>query len=389
MREAIYEPYQLNKIDGKSICVNCISDEFLFDSCKQAGLADSCSYCGESKLSVNINIVNELILETILEYYQDFQYLDYHISAPPSFESTLSTEDVVNEFAEEWPKEFVDDLIEAIGDDYGWVRHVSESMWVASRTENLIQGWERFSYHVKYLQRFTFLAQPQDVQHKHGQGAISVSGMLQELCSLIVKLNLFKTFEIGTKFFRSRESEVSLSNEDDFLMPPVEKAKGGRMNPEGIPYLYLGLDLATTIKEVYGEPTRLIYTGTFLSKKCLDVVDFTSIPEFPSIFQLSKKQDLQALVFLKYFLKSISERQKDEDFDSVNYIPTQTVSEYIKSYVTTPRQTKLNGMLFNSAENKGGINLVLFFKDNLEAKKYLNLVDIQKLREDVSCVEGQ
>ncbi|MDP5137851.1 RES family NAD+ phosphorylase [Rheinheimera baltica] len=88
-----------------------------------------------------------------------------------------------------------------------------------------------------------------------------------------------KIIEKDTVFYRARIADVG-SNElfklSEMGAPPKGKAASGRINPEGIPYLYLADSPATAIAEVRPWKNAEISVGIFKTTRQVKVVSFNS-----------------------------------------------------------------------------------------------------------------
>ncbi len=70
--------------------------------------------------------------------------------------------------------------------------------------------------------------------------------------------------ESKTIFFRSRKSiENQKFPPSKMGIPPAEKARNGRANPVGIPYLYLASNLKTAISEIRPSLKDKVTVGRF------------------------------------------------------------------------------------------------------------------------------
>jgi len=146
----------------------------------------------------------------------------------------------------------------------------------------------------------------------------------------------------------------------DRMKPVIGRAKEGRANPKGIPYLYLANDRETAMSEVRPWIGAAISLALFKTTKEQRLVNLS----------LHHDSDLSALSFM-YFgdpppddPKKISEfvwKNVDRAFsapvtlgdDTAEYAPTQIIAERFKS-------EGYDGIYFRSALREKGYNVVLF-----------------------------
>lgn len=150
----------------------------------------------------------------------------------------------------------------------------------------------------------------------------------------------------GQEIFRARVHSVESENEtkplpfSDLAAPPRERAIGGRLNPEGIPYFYAALELQTAIAEVRPWRRARITVGKFRTARGLEVLDLTG--------KFAKQNASPAVQMLSYMVARPAHRD-----DRWAYLGTQYLAERIKA-------AGLNGILYDSALHPTGTNLALF-----------------------------
>lgn len=166
------------------------------------------------------------------------------------------------------------------------------------------------------------------------------------------------------EFFRARLHKTG--NNPAFEMinmgpPSREKAIAGRANPMGIPYLYLSLNLETTLYEIRASFLDEISVGVFRPKQHIELklIDFTeNISAFSgSPFNL---RDIAKSKLLKRAISSDLAKPIRRYDSELEYIPTQFICEYIKYLYD------IDGIIFNSSLHIGGKNLVLFNTEKVE-----------------------
>jgi len=133
------------------------------------------------------------------------------------------------------------------------------------------------------------------------------------------------------------------------------------MNPIGIAYGYFGFDKITAVLEVASSPPFNAAVGQFSLKRDINVLDLGKLTEsIPSIFDVEKRSLRESSIFLNYFVTEISKPFFSDGSHHIEYVPTQIFSEYLNQVFKFPDDKSLDGIIYRSAANDGGRNIVLF-----------------------------
>ncbi|KAA1380462.1 RES family NAD+ phosphorylase [Aeromicrobium fastidiosum] len=178
-----------------------------------------------------------------------------------------------------------------------------------------------------------------------------------ELLSRVL-LNSVLHIDPDIDLYRARPCGTNLLTSDDMSAPPPELATGGRANPIGIPYLYLGYSEQTCIYETRVSNHSRVAVARFRPTRRVAVLNLADIavPDFFSIPEVESVDDQISQVELYRYLCALSGelskpvRSSDQPTD---YIPTQYLCEMAKSL-------DLDGVLYSSSLDPGGRNVVLF-----------------------------
>lgn len=188
-----------------------------------------------------------------------------------------------------------------------------------------------------------------------------------------------KEYEAGTEFFRARIWTEGIGfTTDEMGPPPPKKASAGRANPEGISCLYLADSLDTTLHETRAGVYDFATVGKFVLKEKIAVVDLTSIDKI-SPFLMADIDLLAAnLEHLRKIGDEISRPLRKHD-SSLDYLPTQYISDYIKSI-------GYSGIKYKSTMCSDGMNFAIFDKNLLQCVEISNY-DIASLRYHYNEIE--
>lgn len=164
----------------------------------------------------------------------------------------------------------------------------------------------------------------------------------------------------------------------DLDMPPADKASAGRVNPHGIPCLYLTEKPETTIYELRATFGDKISVGKFEVLKDLYIIDFNYRPLLTnSIDNDSLKDDISEFLLKQQIGTDLSKPMRKYDNKEIEYVPTQYICEFIKILGA-------DGIRYNSAVHHDGRNLVLFKSDKIKCIS----VDVKTVGEPTMRFEG-
>jgi hypothetical protein len=180
--------------------------------------------------------------------------------------------------------------------------------------------------------------------------------------------NVVRTFAEGTELYRARTCGSPGIIQDVLRDPyknagptPPDKARSGRMNPEGVPVFYGCLDLKTCLAETrpaLGNDTATIKLATTEPLRLLDFSRLGKSYTQLSYFQPDFVAQCEKGEFLRRLQRLISEPivpGKESD-----YLITQTLAEYLAHIYEQP----FDGILFDSVQRAKGTNIVLFPRAN-------------------------
>ena len=188
----------------------------------------------------------------------------------------------------------------------------------------------------------------------------SLSDNLQRAVNFFVDYHVRRNvnfFEKDDVFYRARINDIEQLEPygiEKMKAPPIGLAGSGRINPEGIPYLYLADTVETAIAEVRPWRDALVSVAKFQLSADVKIIDFCSdsgvdnnvkdfdgfCREFGSLINSSTIRKL-------YFSTPVHGN------DRFAYLPSQYISEIFKNL-------GFDGIRYGSVLCPGGINLALF-----------------------------
>jgi len=132
---------------------------------------------------------------------------------------------------------------------------------------------------------------------------------LDTIGELVLEQDLLRTVEVGTTIVRARRhgADKELSSVEELGPPPSDKARySNRMSPAGIPMFYGSRNEDTALNEVDGGDLATV--ADFVTLQPFKVLDLTSIPRVPSLFDEHESYLRPAIKFLWSFTEDLSKR---------------------------------------------------------------------------------
>jgi len=271
------------------------------------------------------------------------QYWTDGIDSPCSIAGLKSTDEICTDI-------FGEDGEKILNDIYGF----HECPWLCRCFDNNEEArfgkWSSFCENVKHRTRY--------FDHKD----FKVKEYLDKF------IDFFKTIEIKNyeiEIFRARVIDSTKTKQDIIKDPekelgkvPLNKlkyAKNNRFSPIGISYGYYSFDKHTILFEARVDIDNEVAIGEFELSQNLKILDFrnNNLAKYKNPYNDEFNEDVYCgEEFILYFLFDISKPIREND-SLLEYVPTQILSEYICSL-------GYDGFIFDSSQNKGGENLVLF-----------------------------
>lgn len=278
-------------------------------------------------------------------------------SAEGGYQGTTwdTSEILLDEAGLELPRDENDKLLYAI------ISRLSDEVWceydwlTLDVDKALRLGWDRFCHIVKHERRFFFQNEAADGDDRD---TYSPKDLLSAIATASEDLGLISELATGTVLWRARADlkKGTQHSPQDFGPPPVEFAlQSNRMNPPGIPMLYLASNVTTALRETRANAGHV---GRWRLMRPLRVLDLRSIPEVPGIFSDHPRNSRLTLRFLRHFANDIMQPVARDQRTHIDYLPSQVVTEYLRDYAFDSFQ--LDGIVYNSTVSRRGWNLALF-----------------------------
>lgn len=343
----------------KVVCAGCVDDPALKRVVRGAARSGRCDYCGNRRKVAAVEALQEAVYAAVWTYYHE--PTDAGVPWDSGFViDPIDIEEVFYDLGFDGHPDLIADIVDAdMGN--GWVA-AADGHWASAHDHEVMLGsWASFVEVIKHKTRFHFgsvgevsTAGAQDVEPRHMLGVLG-----KRLRPYV------RQVPEGTRVFRARmkdKGDIWSPCAEELGAPPFDKARAGRMNPAGIPYLYVAFDTKTALQEI-GEPTaktEATFMATFELTEPLLVIDLTRLPPPPSVFDLEKKDEREKLLFARGFVDAISKPVIKNGQEHVEYVPSQVVCEYLAQVFKPRGNATLGGLVFPSSVREGGRNLVVF-----------------------------
>ena len=332
-------------------CSECFSNSYLKDIInRNTSTIGDCDFCSSKELSVYNPRELYPFFQNILTLYE----INKEVGAPidikieKDFESKIFSSKVIEKLKEL--------LQEIVADDYPSYKVLFENPVVLScninpNNDNTVKPlqitWERFAEEIKAVNRF-------HLQNVLDLGKLKV--LLRRYENPITK---------GRKFYRARISSKDGFSISEMGHPPADRTKSGRANPLGISYLYLADQVTTTLYETRASLFDYVTIGEFRLKDDIKVINLIGNKNSYDPIFLAENEELEDfLIHLPFIskLETTLSKPRRRDDNELDYLPTQYLSEYIKSI-------GYDGVMFQSSLYSKGYNLAIFNPEKFECIK--------------------
>ena len=354
-------------MNDMNICASCIQEDFISKYIEENGNKSECGFCCKKRKVMKFAEVVELIQDGIEYIYDDpvngLGWIDGNWVEGTS--SVIDTYDLlVDEFGIGGSPAF-DALLNSLPMNQ-WCK---KDFYGPDESDEKYFTWEYFTRQVKYKTRFFFI---QDT-HKMDQYSSFKKPyeILSELYRIFEDLVMFRDLNRGTTIYRARrEKKFGEYNTPEQLGSPNPEncIFSNRMSPAGISMLYGSEDKETCLQEI-GVKNGIYAIGAWRLKEPVKILDLTRefkwvngryyYPEFPSIFDASRRNTYHDYSFILKFASDLSKKVIKNRMENIDYVPTQIVTEYLR---VIKRKEKIMGICFYSSFN-GHKNYCMFLDD--------------------------
>lgn len=350
-------------------CVNCFKDSYLGNKIFSNRELGNCDYCGSRSQSViNTNKLTEdfEIFFSIYDFSQKGAHWDTYI--PPY---AVAGED----FAEEVIFSDLRPLHVHIQKDWSIFSNLLSEDKQGLLTSNILSHTLKADIKEHYSIETLFahfidnviVHDNKTIWFQFCQEIKTRNRYILHSTPIIEVVNLLQTKRVkiqkDVSFYRARIGYVLKDNlsapypKEQMGKAPANNVVDGRANPRGISYLYVASDVDTAVSEVRPWKSAKVSVAKFILKDDVEIADLT-LSTIESPFH---SIDLRRMLELQQLLEAISlefSKPVSPSDSGIDYIPTQYISELIKS-------EGYAGFKFKSSIANGD-NFVFFETKNLD-----------------------
>ena len=344
----------------KWVCQHCVGGDTYLRHLVRVNLSTTgCTYCRNPKRkAAPLSVLMDALLRGVKYSYNDEANAGYpydrefpieYMGSEGVLQQVLASQDI------EWNNALVRDVANAFTNT-GWVDAPDGEFMGSYHHERLHWSWSSFANAVKHRSRFHF--QTGKRVRRHGDDLVGVHEMLPFLGQLVRRHRLVRALPHTTVLHRVRPGAWP-HTVADLGAPPESKSRAGRMNPAGVPYLYLAFDEKTALAETRVTHGQEVTVSQWSPVRDLQVIDLSQALRFVSVFS-EKRQEYEMVQFIAAFRDEISKTVAHDGSEHFEYVPTQVVSEYFAQAFTFGAGKRIDGLVYPSAVEDGGKNLVVF-----------------------------
>ncbi|UVM52204.1 RES family NAD+ phosphorylase [Pseudomonas sp. B21-015] len=347
------------------VCYGCVGDEYLKALIKNEGASAKCFYCKKKRKAITIELLSDWVADAMWSFFENTSVwergdeLNFHVAEMLGCDDTddALVGDVCGELVtcSHWD---IRQGGEARFEEFGLY------MPRQLRPIEAERKWQDFRTGIMHKSRFFNQSGKQFLEWLFG----SIDSFRNLRTSDLNEDAVVRTLKASDcrELFRARECKslddarvIAINPAEKLAAPPKEKARAGRMNPEGVPVFYGAFDRKTCVAELRPAIGGSVISGQFRLTRDLRVLDFQRLEDAYehaplSLFDPECRLKMERRRFLRTFHQKIKSpvlpNQEHE------YLTTQVIAEYL----STQHTPRFDGVIFSSAQNSGGLNIVLF-----------------------------
>lgn len=329
------------------VCTDCVRDRYLVAQIVDASEDNAvCTFC-ENTHAAPLDALMGPFMDGVRRLYVR-AVEEVNVESGSYVIDTVDSWDVVEDFGDVLVGEGLLEAVRDLFSDEAWV----PSDWARNHPGGeLSGGWRRFSNAVKFETRYVFALRKDDLDLTEWDD-VPVALMLEAVANLVKRLGFVKELPTGTRSWRAQydpAGPVDITAARLGTVPAWLARQPNRMSPAGIPMFYGAGDIDTAIGEVTpdGATTGAFTWGAFDTSQPCWIVDLTSLPRVPSIFDPSTDmRTYQEAQFLRSFVHDLAKRATPA-WEAVDYVPTQVLTEFFL-HVFDDGQHPVAGLIYRS-----------------------------------------
>ncbi|MEP9358765.1 HEPN-associated N-terminal domain-containing protein [Sphingomonas sp. KR3-1] len=357
LKDTLLDAETFTSHPDRFVSAECFEDPFLQRLITANLVSRVCTYSGRrarKPIAAPLDLVVTHILSSLECHYDDaangVAWEGGYVG-----DMTLDTYDLVDETVT-----FADDASDTLRFDI--VNALPQRDWskidpYGPRERDVLSwSWNDFTETVKHVRRYFFERHLTSTDWR--EETVSPSQLLSEVLSNCEATGMIRALPAGQRYFRcrSRKKGERYIHPIDLGPPPAVKASQSRMSPAGIPMFYGARERKTARAEIL-EAGQRYAIAEFRTTRPIRILDLTMSPRV-SIFDPHNGHLNEWAHFMGAFVRDFQRPVAHDGAEHVDYVPTQVVSEYIRSW---PRKGgQIDGVAYRSVKRPGGQCVVLF-----------------------------
>jgi hypothetical protein len=346
---------------NKYVCAEHVEDDALVTLITENTWPTPCSYCGRED-SAPIDVLIERIGSSLP--YEWGNADDEGVGWDGGYVGkTYDTYELLTE-AGDPPlnhPELITDVVRALPQQ-AWAQR---NFYRLRPDLRLRYGWKEFGQTVKHHRRYFFADHGDDSEDPD---YIAPGALLEAIGDALRSGGLVCALPDKPVYrVRPHDSREHPRTAAQLGAPPAALIdKSSRMSPAGVPLFYGALDPATATTEARdANPDAEASTmGMFRARRPARVVDLSTPPEVPSLYDPERRHLRPGLIFLRHFVCEISKPFVRDNHIHIEYVPTQVVTEWLRTRFDPGPGEPLVGVLYSSSRSLGGVNVSLFIDND-------------------------
>jgi hypothetical protein len=345
----------------KHVCAEHVEDDALAQLIAESASATPCSYCGREG-GAPLDVLIERIGTSLPAEWGNAD--DEGVGWEGGYVgTTYDTYDLITETGDP-PlnhSELITDVVRALP-EHAWAQR---DFYRLRPDERMRYGWKEFGETVKHHRRYFFSDHGFDTEDPDyiAPGAMLVAiGDALRSGGLVRPLPEKPIYRAHTHDSREHPRTAA-----ELGAPAAARIdRSSRMSPAGVPLFYGALDPATATAEARdANPDAEAWTmGTFRARRAARIIDLSTPPDVPSLYDPEHRHLRPGLIFLRHFVSEISKPFVRDDRIHIEYVPTQVVTEWLRTRFDPGPGEPLVGVLYGSSRSPGGVNVSLFIDND-------------------------
>lgn len=347
------------------VCSNCFADTGIAKFVQEHAVVETCSFCGsksDHSIAAPLDDVADHVASCLFREFTDANgELHWDKEEESLWGSNWESEELlIDEIQLELPNDDRNELLPAL------VNRLPDITWCEINGMGLNDhevakySWEKFCDVTMHQRRFFFMNTEPD---RGDPEVMSPSDTLETVWEFAHKAGLLACLPAGTHLYRARREGTDACHETAVALgpPPEDTAtQENRMSPAGVVMFYAADDEETALRETANKQDCFA-VGQFETLRCAVVLDLSAIPEMPSLFESDPAvAEIRRIVtFLSHVAEQISRPIERTDRIHIEYVPTQVLTEFVRSKLTG-EGSLIDGIKYGSSVHPGHYSYVLF-----------------------------